>query len=422
MVIVSWLTGGLRSRDAGRARGRAPGEAAMRWAAAVLAMVEPAAVALPAEAARKALVIGNAAYKACPLANSVDDATEMAARMQTLGFAVTVAKDATRRQMAAAILGFRRSLVPGDEAVVFYAGHGLQVRGQNRLLPVDADPQGEDEVVFEVVALDEVLRGLTEAGARAALVLLDACRDNPFEGRFRSGGSRGLGRVEAAASGTLVSFAAKPGTVAADGQGRNSPFTAAWLAALAEPGLTHHHILDRVQAAVKRATVDRQETWEEGRLAGTLLLNAAAAVLVIPAAAAAAAVPVLDPALVELRFWESAERTATAAAYEAYLAQYPQGRFAALARAKLAAPQPASVAPPVVATPPVEVEERDAAMVTVSTANVRAAPASAAERLATLPAGTKVTVTGRAKGQNWLRIERPGGGAGWVHAPLLAEP
>jgi len=394
----------------------------MRALAVALVALLAVFVALPAEAARKALVIGNSAYKARPLANPVNDATDMAKRLEGLGFAVTLATDATRRQMAASILAFHRALAAGDEAVVFYAGHGLQVRGQNWLLPVDADPQSEGEVEVDAVSVDFILRGLAEAGARASLVMLDACRDNPFENRFR-GGTRGLARVEAAASGTLVSYAAKPGTVAADGQGRNSPYTAAWLAALAEPGLTHHDILDRVHVAVKRATGDRQETWQEGQMVGRLVLNATppqAAPAQPAAPGPAAPVPAFDPRIAEVEFWRSADGAGTAAALEAYLAQYPQGQFAVLAKAKLEAlkPVPAPVVPP----PAVAVEERDAAMVTTAIANVRAAPLATAEKLDTLAAGTKVTVTGRAKGSDWLRVERPGGGSGWVFASLLGEP
>ncbi|MGE0256713.1 MAG: SUMF1/EgtB/PvdO family nonheme iron enzyme [Alphaproteobacteria bacterium] len=381
----------------------------MRWGAAIFVALLALASVPPAEAARKALVIGNAAYKARPLANPVNDATDMAKRLEGLGFAVTTATDATRRQMAAAILAFHRSLAAGDEAVVFYAGHGLQVRGQNWLLPVDVDPQSEEEVEYDAIALDSILRGLAAAGARASLVLLDACRDNPFEQRFR-GGTRGLARVEAAASGTLVSYAARPGTVAADGQGRNSPYTTAWLAALAEPGLKHHQILDHVHVAVKRATDNRQETWQEGQMIGAMVLNTASP------APGAAPLPAFDPHLAELRFWESVERGGAAADYEAYLAQYPQGRFVALAKARLVALRPAP-APPA----PIEVDPRDTEMVAAATANVRSAPATTAARLATLAAGTRVTVTGKAKGSDWLRIERPGGGEGWVFAPLLAD-
>jgi len=403
----------------------------MRWLVAVLLTVLVVAAAPSAEAARKALVIGNAAYAVRPLANPVNDAADIAARLEGLGFAVTVAKDTTRRQMAAAILAFQRALTPGDEAVVFYPGHGMQVRGQNWLLPVDADPQSEAEVEYEAIGVDSLLRGIGEARPRTALVLLDACRDNPFEQRLRSGGSRGLARVEEAASGTLVSYAAKPGTVAADGRGRNSPYTAAWLAALAEPGLTHHQILDRVHAAVMRETGDKQETWEEGRLAGTLVLNVAEpAPAATPAptavAAAPAPLPAFDPRIAELRFWESVERGGKEADYRAYLTQYPQGQFAALAQARLAdlkpvpAPAPAPLSAPASVPASAAIERLDKMMVARTTANVRARPATAAERVSMLEEGGLAAVTGKSPDGDWLRID-VAGGSGWVHASLLGD-
>ncbi|MGE0255737.1 MAG: SUMF1/EgtB/PvdO family nonheme iron enzyme [Alphaproteobacteria bacterium] len=386
------------------------------FVAAVLAAVI-VVLAPDADAARRALVIGNGAYAGQPLANPVNDAADMAARLKALGFSVTLALNASRAQMASAILGFRRQLSGGDEAVVFYAGHGMQVRGQNWLIPVDADPKEEAEVEFAAVSLDVVLRGLSEAGVGSALVLLDACRNNPFEGRFR-GGTRGLARVEAAASGVLVSYAAKPGTVAADGTGRNSPYTRAWLEALAEPGLSHYAILERVHTDVRKATSDRQETWQEGQIVGSLVLNAAAAAAASAAAPVAVPPPVpgFDPRLAEMRFWESAERGNSAAEYEAYLAQYPKGQFAPLAKARLAA-----LKPPAPMEPPPAVEDRDATMVTTASANVRATPATTGEKLETLPAGTKVAVTGKVNGGEWYRIARPAA-AGWVHGSLLADP
>lgn len=248
----------------------------------VLLVTSLLVVAVPAEAARKALVIGNAAYPTQRLANTVNDATDMAAQLKTLGYGVTLATDATRTRRTRAVLDFRRGLAAGDEAVVFYAGHGMQVSGANWLIQVDVDPREEAEGEAVAVGRDWLLRNISEAGARTTLVLLDACRNNTFESRFR-GGIRGLARVEAAASGTLVSYAARPGTAADDGLARNSHYTAAWLAALAEPGLTHHRILDRVHLAVKQPTGDRQETWQEGQLTGELVINRAA-----PAASGAA--------------------------------------------------------------------------------------------------------------------------------------
>ncbi|MGE0255762.1 MAG: caspase domain-containing protein [Alphaproteobacteria bacterium] len=323
----------------------------MRSAAMALAVLLGVAVALPAEAARKALVIGNSAYKAQPLANPVNDATDMAARLKALGFDVVTATNATRSQMAVAILDFQKRLAAGDEAVVFYAGHGVQVNGTNYLMPVDAEPGSEAEVEFVAIDLDRVLRILNSTGTSANLLLLDACRNNPFEQKFR-GGARGLARVESA-SGTLISYAAAPGTVAADGRGRNSPYTQAVLTALEEPGLTVEDVLKRVHVAVRRSTGDRQTTWQEGQIVGRLVLNAEAPKVAPPTPAPPPAAA-LDPAMVELRFWESADRGGSVGAYEAYLARYPDGIFAGLARARVAELKGPSARPPAaapVATP-----------------------------------------------------------------------
>jgi len=309
-------------------------------------------IALPADAARKALVIGNGAYKSQPLANPVNDATDMAARLKALGFDVVTATNATRSQMAVAILDFQKRLSAGDEAVVFYAGHGVQVNGTNYLMPVDAEPGSEAEVEFVAIDLDRVLRILNSTGTSANLLLLDACRNNPFEQKFR-GGARGLARVESA-SGTLISYAAAPGTVAADGRGRNSPYTQAVLAALEEPGLPVEDILKRVHVAVRQATGDRQTTWQEGQIVGRLVLNPEKVKPLAPPAPAASPPPVpasaLDPALVELRFWESADRGGSAGAYEAYLARYPDGIFAGLAKARVAELRSAAARPSAPAT------------------------------------------------------------------------
>ncbi|MBM3561256.1 MAG: caspase family protein, partial [Alphaproteobacteria bacterium] len=230
-----------------------------------------------------------------------------------------------------AAVGRRR----GGRLICRYAGHGVQVNGTNYLMPVDAEPGSEAEVEFVAIDLDRVLCILNATGTIANLLLLDACRNNPFEQKFR-GSARGLARVESA-SGTLISYAAAPGTVAADGRGRNRPYMQAVLKALEEPGLSVEDVLKRVHVDVRQATGDRQTTWQEGQIVGRLVLNPEKARPVAPPAPAASPVPApapaLDPALVELRFWESADRGGIAGAYEAYLARYPDGIFAGLAKA-----------------------------------------------------------------------------------------
>jgi len=329
------------------------GRAAVRRVALAVAAILTVLIALPAEAARKALVIGNGAYKSQPLANPVNDATDMAARLKALGFEVVLATDATRGQMAVAILDFQKRLSAGDEAVVFYAGHGVQVGGVNYLMPVDAEPGSEAEVEYAGIDLDKVLRGLNSTGTSANLLLLDACRNNPFEQKFR-GGTRGLARVESA-SGTLISYAAAPGTAAADGRGRNSPYTRAVLAALEEPGLPVEDVLKRVHVAVRQATGDRQTTWQEGQIVGRLVLHPEKPKPVAPPASPAPPVPAFDNRLAEMKFWESADRDGSLAGYEAYLAQFPDGTFAALARARVARLRaPVATPAPAASSPDIE--------------------------------------------------------------------
>ncbi|MGE0255521.1 MAG: caspase domain-containing protein [Alphaproteobacteria bacterium] len=308
--------------------------------------------AAPAEAARKALVIGNGAYKAQPLANPVNDATAIAHRLEALGFEVVLATNATRAQMAVAILDFQKRLTVGDEAVVYYAGHGVQVGGVNYLMPVDAEPGSEAEVEYLAIDLDKILRGLNATGTSANLLLLDACRNNPFEQKFRGGG-RGLARVESA-SGTLISYAAAPGTVAADGQGRNSPYADALLKALEQPGLTVEDLLKRVHVEVRQVTGGRQSTWQEGQIVGRLVLNPEKPK---PVAAPLPAPPAFDSRLAEMKFWESADRDGSLAGYEAYLAQFPDGTFSALARARVAKLK-APVAAPAPVPPSRDIEMR----------------------------------------------------------------
>jgi len=288
-----------------------------------------------AHAKRVALVLGNGAYPEAPLVNPANDAADMAARLRSLGFEVVLQTDATRQQMAAAFSGFLQRLEPGDEAVLFYAGHGVQVRGINYMLPIDIAARSEVEVEYQAFDLNKVLRALDAAGTRANLLLLDACRNNPFERRWRSAG-RGLAAVEAA-SGTLISYAAAPGTVAADGDGRNSPYTRAWLQALGQADVQVEEILKQVHVAVRQATGARQITWQEGQIVGRMVLNRAApAAAPVPAPPRAPAASGIDPQRIELAFWESADRSGLAADYEAYLASYPEGAFAQLARNRLA--------------------------------------------------------------------------------------
>ena len=230
----------------------------------------------PAQAARQALVIGNAAYADSPLKNPVNDARAMEAKLSSLGFEVQKVENLKRTQIGRTLSGFAARIRPGDEVVVFYAGHGLQVKGVNYLPAVDAEILGEDDVPLNSLNLSALLDKLDEAKAGVKLLFLDACRNNPYARSFRST-SRGLARVADAPSGTLMHFATRPGSVAADGSGANGLYTTELLKAIDQPGMQVEQMLKRVAAAVERASQGQQEPWVEGSLKGDFYFRAAGA-------------------------------------------------------------------------------------------------------------------------------------------------
>jgi len=216
--------------------------------------------------ARVALVIGNGAYKASPLRNPVNDAKDMATKLRSLGFTVVERNNLTVKQIGSTLREFRGKLVPGSVALVFYAGHGLQIKGENYLPAVDADINGEEDVPTQSLSTKQIMDILGDAKTRLNLVFLDACRDNPYARGFRSG-SRGLSK-ESAPSGTLISFATRPGSVASDGDGRNGLYTGALLDAMDNLNQPIEQLLKRVVGSVKAASKSQQEPWMEGSIEG----------------------------------------------------------------------------------------------------------------------------------------------------------
>lgn len=214
---------------------------------------------------RVALVIGNGAYSNSPLNNPVNDAKDIAAKLRDLGFEVIERKNLTTRQIGGTLREFRSKLAPGAVALVFYAGHGLQIKGDNYLPAVDADINSEEDVPNQSLSVKQIMDVLDESKSRLNLVFLDACRNNPYARSFRSAGS-GLARVSAP-SGTLISYATKPGSVAADGSGRNGLYTSKLLAQM-NSNLQIEQALKRIVTEVKKASNGKQEPWMEGSIEG----------------------------------------------------------------------------------------------------------------------------------------------------------
>ena len=301
-------------------------------AAAVLVLVASASGALAD--GRVALVIGNSTYAhAGRLPNAENDATDMAAALQRLGFEVTTELDTDFAGLNGALRAFSLRSSGADVSLVFYAGHGMELDGVNHLLPVDARLEHDSVVRYETATLDDVLASTT--GATLRVVILDACRDNPLARSIeRTGAQRSMGRGSFAelnedllGNQTLVAYAAKAGTTAADGRGRNSPYTAALLEHLEQP-LEIGMLFRRVRTSVLEATGGRQEPHEYHSLQGVEHYLGGRSVLPPPP-------PPPPPAEAENLFWQSISESEDPADFEDYLRLFPDGTFASLARRRM---------------------------------------------------------------------------------------
>ena len=219
---------------------------------------------------RVALVIGQSAYKAVtPLPNPANDAKAMAAMLTDAGFEVQSASDLTQNELRAKFSAFAATVAakgPDTTSLVFYAGHGVQVDGENYLMPVDIDPKREVDVTLQAVRLNDILNTLNALPSKSRILLLDACRNNPFPAISKA--PRGLAHVDVkfGAPGTLLSFSTAPGAEAEDGSGANSPYATALLKAGREPGIPIEEAFKRVRLAVNLATEGRQTPWESSSL------------------------------------------------------------------------------------------------------------------------------------------------------------
>jgi len=231
---------------------------------------------------RVALVIGNSDYThASDLKNPKADAHDMAAALERLGFKVIAGYDLDRPGMNRIIRRFADALVGASTGLLFYAGHGIQVGGQNYLVPVDAKLEDATGLDFELIRLETVQRAM-ETAAKANVIFLDACRDNPLARNLaRSLGTRsvpvgqGLAPIEAGV-GTLISYSTQPGNVALDGDGRNSPFAGALVRHIERPGADITEVLINVRREVTQVTANRQIPWEHSSLTERLYLAAPA--------------------------------------------------------------------------------------------------------------------------------------------------
>ncbi len=349
------------------------------------ALVLPTLAAAQERAAKVALVIGNSRYATVShLPNPRNDAKDMAEALRRLGFNVTEGHDLGVSAMRRHLASFADEAADAEMAIVFFAGHGVEIDKRNYLIPVDATLRSDRRVRFEAIELDDVVATLNDVhGLR--LILLDACRTNPFVPKMRVTSAtrsigRGLSGVEPS-EGLLIGYAAKAGTVAEDGRQRNSPYTRALLAHLEEPGLEVQFLFRKVRDEVLKATAGKQEPHTYGSLPGKQIYLKARAPEPPPTAAVASVPTLAAPPRrydagknteFEALFWRSIERSEDPREFEAFIARFPSGTFAPLARIRLdrltsappgnsakshqdttARPSPANTPTPAAATPTV---------------------------------------------------------------------
>jgi hypothetical protein len=286
---------------------------------------------------RVALVIGDGAYqKVSPLLNPINDAKALAAMLRAAGFdEVALYENLGIRELRQAIKDFSGLARDADTAVVYYSGHGIEVNGTNYLIPVDAILDRDVDAPYEAYSLENLMQ-VMEPARRLRLVMLDACRDNPFTRIMkRTIGSRAIGRglapVEPTSVNTLIGFAAKAGSIALDGDGVNSPYAIALLNNLTTPGLDLRIAFGRVRDEVLKVTRNKQEPFVYGSLGGN-------EIALVPTGASGA--PTSPEKLgidydkeMEITFWNAVKDAKSKDLLQIYLNRYPAGNFAVLAKA-----------------------------------------------------------------------------------------
>ncbi len=215
---------------------------------------------------RLALVIGNSSYKLRPLNNPHNDADDVSKVLKSTGFEVIDLRDATLAQMRVATRQFGEKLMTKDVGLVYYSGHGIEVKGKNYLIPVNADINHTDEIADQALDVSLILAKMDSAKKGANILIIDACRDDPFGRSFRSS-SRGLASMDAP-EGTIIAYATAPGMVADDGNGRNSPYTKNLVKAMQMPNIPIELMFKEVRKAVREETKGKQTPWENTSLSG----------------------------------------------------------------------------------------------------------------------------------------------------------
>ncbi len=220
---------------------------------------------------RYALIIGNKSYKVGPLQNSANDANDLAALIATKNFAVTKIIDGTKLEIRNAIRDFAAKIAQGGIGLFYYSGHGVQLEGENYLVPIDANYEYKEEVPEDCISVSSILRFMETSNNRMNIIILDACRNTPFK-TFSRSGEKGMARVEAP-SGSIVAYSTAPGKTASDGTGRNGLYTSKLLKYLNVPGMKIEEVFKQVRVEVTKESNNTQSPWESNSLMGDFYFN-----------------------------------------------------------------------------------------------------------------------------------------------------
>jgi uncharacterized caspase-like protein len=293
------------------------------WALAFPKLSSPALAA-----DRLALVIGNSGYKNVPLANPANDATLMATTLETASFNVTKIIDADQKSMKRALMNFSRDLrKSGADGVFYYAGHAVQVNNKNYLIPIGADIEDESELDLEAIDVNAFLGTMARSSKASNIVILDACRNNPFANTFVTP-LDGLAKV-LAPRGTFIAYATAPGQVAYDGTSGNSPYTLALTQAMTRPGLTIEQVFKQARREVLAFTKELQIPWENSSITRDFYF------MEHNQLAAGENPGETDVSTIELTYWNSIRNSKNLTLFRSYLQKFPNGSFSPIAAEKI---------------------------------------------------------------------------------------
>lgn len=300
----------------------------------VIALVSISAVCFSASDQRVALVIGNSAYKNAPLRNPANDATDMATILKKLGFKVTLKNNATRREMQNSIRAFGKELRNGGVGLFYFAGHGVQVDGSNYLIPVKANIEFKADVEYEAVDAGRILSHMEDAGNGINIIILDACRNNPYSRSFRSS-VNGLAKMDAP-RGSILAYSTAPGSVAADGTGRNGLYTSKLLKYIATPNLRVETIFKKVRIDVVNDSGKKQTPWESSSLMVDFYFHSDKTVSSQPARAIGVEKRQSPQNLnAEEEMWKFVQTSTFIEDFTFFLDEYPNSRFSSAAKLKI---------------------------------------------------------------------------------------